>query len=222
MLQITPSLPAQSFEEIESLVQALKDVIPMFQIDIVDGAFAPTTSWPFTEKNNHRESFKKLAAFTAIVPIEIDCMVMHPEKYIHDFYEAGVKSVIVHMGSTTVYEDIILHARMHGYKIGLALTNDVQVSALAPFVSEIDFVQVMGIAHVGAQGQPFDTRTINTLTTLRRRYPRLPLVVDGAVNESTIVQLRDAGATRFAPGSAVAKHPDPVLAYKQLCVLIGV
>ena len=45
---ITPSLPAQSFREITMLTDALAGVVPMLQVDIVDGVFAPHQSWPFT------------------------------------------------------------------------------------------------------------------------------------------------------------------------------
>ena len=38
---ITPSLPAQSFREITMLTDALAGVVPMLQVDIVDGVFAP-------------------------------------------------------------------------------------------------------------------------------------------------------------------------------------
>jgi ribulose-phosphate 3-epimerase len=148
-------------------------------------------------------------------------MVMRPELYLETFASLGVANVIVHLGSTDAYDAIITHARTYRYQIGIALTNDRDLSELSPYIDRIDFVQVMGIAHVGKQGQPFDERTLTTLHALRTAYPTLPLSVDGAVNRETILKLRDAGATRFAPGSAIAKAPDPVLAYKQLAHMIG-
>ena len=223
MYTITPSLPAQTFEEISSLAKKLDGIAPMLQVDIVDGVFVPLRSWPFT---NHaydvHEELAKLSSLPQTLPLEIDCMVMHPEQYLDTLCALSAKSVIIHMRSTTAYHHIIMHARLHGYKIGFAITNDDDVRLLAPYICEIDFVQVMGIAHVGTQGQPFDRRTLTTLTQLRLAYPKLTLVVDGAVNADTILTLRDAGATRFAPGSYIAKATDPVIAYKHLCVLLNI
>ena len=221
MLSITPSLPAKSFDEIKVLADALDGCIPMLQIDIVDGVFVPNLSWPFTEHSNVYAELENIKTLPPNVPIELDCMVMNPEQYIDTFVALGVRSVIVHMGSTDAYEAIITHARAHGYQIGIAITNDSKLSELAPLIPRIDFVQVMGIAHVGKQGEPFDERTIETLETLKKSYPDLTLVVDGAVNFETIVRLRDAGATRFAPGSVVAKSVHPLDSYKQLLDMIG-
>ena len=221
MIQITPSLPAQSFDELNALASVLASYIPMFQVDIVDGEFVPLTSWPFLEEGDPKKLLLKLENLTALVPIEVDCMVMNPENYLDTFVSLRVASVIVHMRSTEAYDAIIDHARAHGYDIGFALTNDVPLAEIEPYIPRIDFVQVMGIAHVGKQGQPFDERTLSTLQALRSLYPELPLVVDGAVNRDTIQRLRDAGATRLAPGSAISKNGDPVNAYKQLSMLVA-
>ncbi len=221
MLSITPSLPAQSFTEIEELATRLLGTIPMLQVDIVDGEFVPAVSWPFTEPQDVCTELLNLQLLPPSLPLEMDCMVMHPEQYLETFAALGIANVIVHLGSTDAYDAIITHARTYRYQIGIALTNDRDLSDLAPYIDRIDFVQVMGIAHVGKQGQPFDTRTLAPLRTLRALYPTLPLSVDGAVNSETIVALRDAGATRFAPGSAIAKADDPLLAYKQLAHMIG-
>lgn len=222
MLSITPSLPAQTFDELKSLAESLSGVVQMLQIDIVDGKFVPNLSWPFTEDGDVHETLKKIKTLPLSLPLEMDCMVMSPEQYIDTFVELGIRSVIIHMGSTEAYGDIIAHARAHGYQIGFAITNDVPLAELVPFIAQIDFVQVMGIAHVGKQGEPFDVRTLDTLRTLRASYPELSLSVDGAVNAETIVSLRDAGATRLAPGSAIAKSVHPAESYEQLCVLLGI
>jgi pentose-5-phosphate-3-epimerase len=221
MLSITPSLPAQSFTEIKELATTLLGTIPMLQVDIVDGEFVPAVSWPFTEPRDACAELLNLQLLPPSLPLEMDCMVMRPELYLETFVSLSVANVIVHLGSTDAYDAIITHARTYRYQIGIALTNDRDLSELTPYIDRIDFVQVMGIAHVGKQGQPFDERTLTTLRTLRAAYPTLPLSVDGAVNSDTILKLRDAGATRFAPGSAIAKAADPVHAYKQLAHMIG-
>ncbi|MFT5036709.1 MAG: ribulose-phosphate 3-epimerase [Candidatus Azotimanducaceae bacterium] len=219
MISIVPSLPAASFEEIHSLAWALRGCVPELQIDIVDNKFVPAISWPFTEVNP-LEDLKRLKEIVEQFDIEMDCMVEKPEQYLDAFVALGVARVIVHMGSTEVYEDIIAHARTHGYKIGLAFTNDVPISEVEKYVEKIDFVQIMGIVHVGKQGQPFDQRTLETAKTLRSHYPELQIAVDGSVNADTIKSLYDAGVNRFAPGSAIAKQDDPKAAYAHLKSLV--
>ena len=213
------SLPPASFEILENVCAVLKGITPGFQIDIVDGVFAPSVSWPFAEPSP-QEALRKIKQFTTDFEIEVDCMIMYPEKYLSLFVELGVKRVIVHIGSTDAYSAIVKHAKEHGYKIGFAFTNDVPLSFIYPYIGKIDFVQVMGITQVGRQGEPFDTRTLTTVTTLREQYPELEIAVDGGVNAQTIPKLLEVGVNRFAPGSAIAQAENPADAYKQLLSLM--
>jgi ribose 5-phosphate isomerase B len=214
-LTIAPSLPASSFGQIETLLNGLTGTASSVQIDIVDGVFAPATSWPFTAYDVSSELLK-LSAFANDFEVEIDCMCMHPETYLDVFLQIPVSRVIIHVGSTQNTADCT-----HGYKIGLGILNTTKLEAYEHHVADIDFIQVMGIATIGSQGQPFDERTIDTIARLHKKYPSLEIAVDGAVNASTIVRLKNAGATRFAPGSAVARAQEPASAYTQLLKLLS-
>ncbi len=216
---IAPSLPAQSFEEIETLFETLRGTAREVQIDMVDGVFVPHVSWPFTEGDAHI-ALQKLAPYAHDFSIEADCMCMNPERYLETFIELGVKRVIVHAGSTERYDVCIAHAKMHGYKIGLGVLNTTPKDFITEHIPQFDFVQVMGIEHIGVQGQPFDEKTLETIAWLRSLHPALEIAVDGAVNEDTILKLKSAGANRFAPGSAVTKAADPGVSYKYFSALI--
>lgn len=215
---LVPSLPAQSFEEIRVLLGSLQGLISGVQIDIVDGVFAPTPSWPFTT-NDHVAALRELTPYHDL-EIEMDCMCMHPEMYLDTFVEIGVKRVVIHAGSTTQYAECIAHARAHGYRIGFAIQNDTEKILCDTYIPQFDFVQVMGILHIGVQGQPFDVRTVATVGRLRKQYPSLEIAVDGGVNEETIPALLAAGVNRFAPGSAISRADDPGASYKHLLSLI--
>ena len=216
---VLPSLPAASFSEIQSLTKALKGISSEIQIDIVDGKFVPLVSWPFTEEDPV-SSLSLLVQFTNDYRIEMDCMVLNPEQYLDVFVELGVRRVIIHVGSTQAYGEIINHAKVYGYKIGFALTNDTPLDILLEHIDELDFVQLMGIKEVGQQGQPFDERTLKRARELRSQFPELEIAVDGSVNAQTMPLLYAAGVTRFAPGSAIAKTNDPAAAYKHLLSLV--
>ena len=216
---LVPSLPAASFAELVALAKALDGVSYGFQIDIVDGKFVPHTSWPFTE-SNVAEELEKITTLPSTYEYELDCMIEQPEQYLEIFKTLPIKKLIIHVGSTDQYGAIIRHARLHSYQIGLAFTNDVPLSFVYPYLDKIDFVQIMGIAKVGQQGQPFDERTLMTAKTLRQQYPELSIAVDGSVNAETIPRLLEAGVNHFAPGSAISRASDPVSAYKQLRSLL--
>lgn len=216
---IAPSLPASSFNQLENLARALNGVTQELQIDLVDGIFAKPASWPFTEPEPVAE-FKKIESLPANFLIEVDCMVMHPEQYLSWFEEEAITRVLIHIGSTERYKEIFAHAKTYGYKVGIAFTNDVPLAKVAVLIPEVDYVQVMGIETVGKQGQPFDERTLQTIISLRTQYPTMEIAVDGAVNENTIRRLQEAGANRFAPGSAISGAENPADALQQLVQLL--
>jgi|GEM_PF-24282 len=220
-VSMVPSLPAASFEALMELVRAVKGSAKGLQLDMVDGVFAPHVSWPFTEKDPKSE-LPRISELARVIQIEADCMCMDPEQYLDALAKAGVQRVVIHYGSTNDYASCFAHAKQHGYKIGLAFTNDVPLAEIHPYRAEIDFVQVMGIARVGAQGQPFDSRTLDTVSKLRALDPTLEIAVDGAVNEQTIPALLQSGVNRFAPGSAIAQAPDPKVAYEHLARMVGI
>lgn len=219
-LAVVPSYPASSYAELERVLGALSGVSPEFQVDLVDGIFVPHRSWPFTEADPYAE-LARLRAWSPHYTFEFDCMVATPERYLETLLTVPLSRLVIHIGSTAAITSIIAHARTNGYRVGLAAPAGVPLEALTRWIPDIDFVQLMGIAAVGQQGQPFDTRTIARVRQLREAYPDLEIAVDGAVNEATIPSLYAAGVNRFAPGSAITQAKDTVGAYTKLCNLIA-
>lgn len=218
-LTLVPSLPAESFAQLDSLAEKLAGVTTGFQIDIVDGVFAPHTSWPFSESDVQTE-LQKITTLPSSLSYELDCMVSQPEQYLDLFLSLPLQTVIIHYGSTENYDHIFTHLKAGGKKVGLAFTSDAALDEIDMLICKVDLVQVMGIREVGKQGQPFDERTVATIEMVRKKYPKLSIAVDGGVNAETIPRLRAAGANHFAPGSAISKSNDPVVAYKQLFTLL--
>lgn len=218
-ITLVPSLPAGSWSELESALKALSGASEEFQIDLVDGKFAVDHSWPFGDGQEVLE-LNKLKDFSQNFALEFDCMVLKPEQYLNTFLDLGMQRLIIHYGSTEALSDICSHARKFGYKLGLAFTSDVDRDLISDLIPKFDFIQIMGIAKVGKQGQPFDERTPDTITFFRARFPKLEIAVDGAVNKDTIPTLLQAGADRLAPGSAIIKSDDPRQSFLELRRLI--
>ena len=91
-----------------------------------------------------------------------------------------------------------------------------QPDVLEPFEAQFDYVQVMGIAKVGFQGQPFDVHALHLLERLRLRYPSLPLQIDGGVTLENAHQLAKVGATGLVVGSAIFTSNKPLEEIKKL------
>jgi len=132
------------------------------------------------------------------------------------FLKLGAKRIIFHLEAEgdlqefkEFLEGIDLYIR-DNTQIGVAINTTTPIRQLADLISNIDFVQCMGIEHIGYQGEPFDERVIDQIKSLRKEYPELIIAVDGGVNFETAPRLIKAGANRLVVGSAIFKNIDIV------------
>lgn len=201
----------KDFEEVSAKAGLVHRFVKSVQIDIMDGQLTPSRSWPYFE--GQEESFEKVASGEVGLPhwkeidYEADLMIVNPEESFTDWVNAGFHRIIIHIESTSKLRDILREWK-GVVEIGVAINIDTDNSALTPFLDEesgnaVDFVQFMGIATIGFQGSPFDSRVVEKIVSLRQAYPQVIISVDGGVNLESAPSLIQAGANRLVAGSAI-------------------
>ncbi len=203
----------KSYEELESAVALVVSRVPIVQIDVMDGVFVGNTSWPFEHGRGRGDDadFARIVSeeqgmpFWEEIDYELDLMVQSADLQFDEWVRLGAKRMIFHIESLDDVGGFL--DRMQDIRplveIGLAFNNDTNVESVVPYISLVDFVQCMGIANIGFQGEPLDERVFDSIAAIRKASPDIPISVDGGVNMNTIERLRDAGVTRFVAGSAV-------------------
>jgi ribulose-phosphate 3-epimerase len=192
------------------------DKVSWVQIDVMDGLFVTSTSWPY-----HAEDIapffemvqkKEMLPYLDSLSYEVDIMTEHPEDEIPKWYALGARRFLVHFESIDdidVLEHIILTYSKKGIsEVGIALDVKTPIESIEPILREIDCVQLMGIAHIGYQGEPFDERVIDRVKRLREVYKNGIISVDGAVSLMTAPRLLEAGVDRLVSGSAIFASED--------------
>jgi ribulose-phosphate 3-epimerase len=197
-MNIIPAILPTSQGELVIRASQVLGLVPIIQVDVCDGIFVPSQTHfdelPFRDQVQYELDLMvtlvaavQLDAYIAMRPariiLHVEAIVENPMMYIHQIKSAGIG-------------------------VGLALSNATLITAIEPYLNEIDFVQCMGIAHSGFQGQPFDEMVLEKIKELREKYPALVISVDGAVNSYTISRLAQAGANRFVVGSAIFAEGD--------------
>lgn len=222
---VTPAILEHSYDAIEGRAHLVKNLVPLVQIDIVDGLFAPSITWPYRSAGRiHDRHFDQLSheqeglPFWDSLDYELDLMIRHPEDYIDQWLALGPKRVILHLAALRDAQAALEHFQtIREYvEVYIALSREHTPSDIADFIPLIDGIQCMGIARIGYQGQPFDETVLDQIKSLRASYPDLRISVDGGVTTATIQDLQDAGADRFVAGSAVFGHPDTQEAIQDL------
>ncbi len=227
---VVPAILPASRADLERELGRYAPIEPVdsIQIDVVDGRFATPASWPYAV----RTEFDALVKSGEQLPLwerfryDIDLMVTDPAVSAGAWIGAGASSLTLHLESTTDLPSVIKGLRrQYGHEagltsgyfaLGLAVGVETDPALLEHYIEEIDYVQLMGIAKIGRQGEPFDTRVLRQIRTLRAAHPELPIQIDGGVSLQTLPELIKAGATRLIVGSVLKKAPDPRVRFLEL------
>jgi pentose-5-phosphate-3-epimerase len=207
--------------ELEKRTAAALAFAPEIQLDAADGVFAPVTSWPYlngqwSQLEHMAEAGTKLPHAGSIV-YEAHLMVQEPAAIGTLFARVGCMRILPHVETLKGKDDtakMFSEWKAAGAKeVGVSMLLDTPLTALEPYAEMCDVVQLMSIAKVGAQGQPFDESIYSRIEELRAMYPDMMVAVDGGVAESNVEALTRAGANRLCVGSAISKAGDPAAAY---------
>jgi ribulose-phosphate 3-epimerase len=227
MIEIIPAIMPKTYDQLFSQVAAIVDVVPMVQIDIMDGVFVKDKTWPYnmTDEPNFLSLMREEEElpFADSMNYELDLMVQHPEELMHQWVTLNPKRIVFHLESLAdAYETLESVQSVRSYiHIGLAIGQNYPMDRIGSYLPYVDYVQCMGIVERGKQGEPFSDKVLEQLTYLKSHYPHIALSVDGAVNEETLEVLIEAGATRLVVGSAIFNQDDPVDNVQEIQRLVG-
>jgi len=208
---ILPAIIPHSFDHLRETLEKIS-FAESIQIDVVDGDFNKNVSWPYEPAGKVTDARHLLAPYD----VEVDLMVSDPISAGREWLSVGAKALVFHIEGLSNPKEASALRLETNFKLGWALSNDTPLTNLYPMIEDADFVQLMGIAEIGSQGQPFNNRVLDRIVTLRALYPELVISIDGGVSKETIPLLKDVGANRFIAGSAILKSDSPEETYKEL------
>ena len=227
MAEIIPAILPKDYEDLKNKIALVRGEAPVVQIDVCDGQFVKSTTWPFLSDGTLDEHFvgiqndREGLPFWEDIDFELDLMTLDAVENFDVYLKLGPRRVIFHteavgdLGSFKEYLEGMDNYVKEATEIGVAIGLDTNVEDIYPLVNEIDFVQVMGIEKVGFQGQDFSDKALDYIKTLRAKYADLPIAVDGGVNFETAQKIVAAGASRLCIGSAIFKTDDIIKAINE-------
>lgn len=204
MKYIAPSILSADFsrlgEEIKAVEAAGADWI---HVDVMDGHFVPNiTIGPMVVK-----AVRKVTS----LPIDVHLMIENPDRFIQDFAKAGASLISVQVETCTHLHRTIHLIRECGCRPGAVLNPATPASALEWILDDLDFVLIMSV-NPGFGGQKFIQSALQKTRDMRRwiQSKNLPTLIeiDGGVNETTILEISEAGADVFVAGSAIFGSQD--------------
>jgi ribulose-phosphate 3-epimerase len=143
-------------------------------------------------------------------------MVTHPLRYINALAAAGANIITFHIESADKPETVISAIKAHGIKSGLALSPKTPISAVTPYLPDIDLVLPMSV-EPGFGGQAFQQNTLEKIAALHQVTPKLKhpldISVDGGVTTEIAPLAIRQGATILVAGTAIfgSKQPEVII-----------
>ena len=205
-MEIIPAILPRDFAEIEEKVELITGISPIVQVDICDGKFVASSTWPYKKTD---ENFEKILREERGMPnwesinYEFDLMIDNPtEDDARKWLSAGAERIVLHLESSKDLSPVI--SVLDGLvEIGIAINVKTDIKELAKYADRIQYIQCMGIRKVGFQGQNFDPDVVDKVKEVKAMYPKLLVQIDGGVSLENAPLLKHAGADRLIIGSAI-------------------
>lgn len=219
MTEIIPAVLPKDYEDLKNKISLVRGIAPLVQVDICDGVFVKSITWPFVsggldEHFNRILNEEEGMPFWEDIDFELDLMVNDSVQNFDVYTKIGAKRIVFHLeavGDIQNFRDFLEGIDPYmkdNLEIGVAINTTTPIEEIFPIIPIIDYVQIMGIEHVGFQGQDFDEKCLEHIKSLKEKYPDVTVSVDGAVSFDTAPSLIEAGAERLVVGSAIFNTDD--------------
>ena len=181
MIKISTSILSSTdrYNSIKKLNNSNTDYI---HIDTMDGIFVPNTQMNIDEIIKLEKISTK--------PLDIHLMVDNPEIYINELQNKNIEYITIHIEINKDIDNIINKIKSYGYKVGLSIKPNTNISTIIPYLDKINLVLIMSV-EPGFGGQEFIPSTLEKAKQLRKINKSIIIEMDGGIKDTNIDQLKN-------------------------------
>ena len=208
-MKLSPSLLSADFGRLGEEARAVEDIASYLHFDVMDGHFVPNLTFGPPVVNALRRY--------SSLPFDIHLMINRPTLYAPRFRVGPEDVITFHVEAEDPPRRALEAIRDLGCRVGISLRPGTPLSAIVPYLPEVDWVLVMSV-EPGFGGQEFMPEALERIRKLRELIGVRPvtIAVDGGINADNVRQVVKAGAEVIVAGSAIYGKGDPAAAAREL------
>lgn len=198
---LSPSILSADFKALGGQMKATEENGARYlHFDVMDGMFVPSISFGMPVLKSIHDATGQV--------MDAHLMVQEPIRYVEAFKEAGAHIVTVHLEACQDVGATLGKIHDCGMKAGLSICPETPVSAVEPFLPQIEMLLIMSV-HPGFGGQKFIPESLDKIREARQKIQaggyNIDIQVDGGIYLTNVREVLDAGANIIVAGSAVFK-----------------
>ena len=199
MTILAPSMLSADFKELGKEIKAIEENGAKYlHFDVMDGIFVPSISFGMPV-------LKSIRPATNLV-CDAHLMITEPIRYVEDFVKAGADLITIHLEACENVDATIDKIRECGCKVGISIKPKTPVSAMAPYLDQVDMILIMSV-EPGFGGQKFIPDALEKIAETKKMIDAKGLVVDiqvdGGIYTHNVEEVLKAGANIIVAGSAI-------------------
>jgi ribulose-phosphate 3-epimerase len=203
-MKIIPAVLAERENDFFYLIRQAEAFTDYVQIDIMDGFFVPSSSFPIPALNRLRTT----------LDFELHLMVKHPSAFMIQVDHPHLKKVIFHIESGVEPLDFISQMNDRGITPGLAIKPETPIEGFHHLIDHVDTILFMTV-DPGYYHSPFKPEVLDKIKETRSRFPNILIGADGGISLENLHALIDAGVDYACVGSRIFLDDNPAENYRR-------
>ncbi|MGE5237463.1 MAG: ribulose-phosphate 3-epimerase [Chloroflexota bacterium] len=202
-MKIVPSLLAEDFDDFVDRLRKAEKFADYVQIDLMDGDFVPTKSFPPERLNSIETS----------LAFEVHLMVRDPLPHIEGIKHPGLRRIIFHVEADGNHAEAVASIQERGLSAGLAIKPETAIEDVRMALECADTLLFLTVDPC-CYGSPFKSEVLEKIAEARPMFPGRTITVDGGVSLDNLNAFHDLGVDSACVGSRIFLTENPEESYR--------